>query len=277
MIFFLEIFTNLGLFFIGPIITLIFSLLGLDNMSAPKSPDKGPPVPKPSSSANEKRRPTPDTASSDQAAKPIKKKIPKTPATEHTSKAQAVPLNGPPPTSGAPASGEKKIIKKKPKAAADQQSIDNPKQASQSHNGPKQAKKIPKPPEAGTGDAEKPKQAKQAEEHALKQELKPMPSAPESKDVPKLIKKEINNPAPPPEPEPEFEAQDLASQPENEGVDEKEMRHDGERHEEDEGHDETAEEKEGGKDEEEEEEEEEEEGEEEEEEGKGSEREERKR
>jgi hypothetical protein len=75
-----------------------------------------------------------------------------------------------------------------------------------------------------------------------------MPCAPENKDVPKPIKKEINNPALPPEPEPEFEAQDLASQPEDEGVDEKEMRHDGERHEEDEGHEETAEEEEEGED-----------------------------
>jgi hypothetical protein len=78
--------------------------------------------------------------------------------------------NAPPPKYKSPehqsADGAKKIMKKKPKPAADSDKIDVPEQDKQPQDEAKKVKKKTKPPATGNGDSEKPKQVNEAEDHA---------------------------------------------------------------------------------------------------------------
>jgi len=165
-----------------------------NKMSTPQSLDETTAGTKSPSSA--KKPVAPGTPSPGQSAKPIKKKFKKTPQTDATSqgnpespqeqqgnqnpasnqepktpeapkgsKNQAVPDNASSPTKKSPgpqsADGAKKIMKKKPKPAADLDNNDV--QEKQPQDTAKEVKKKTTPSATGVGDSKKPQPVKDAE------------------------------------------------------------------------------------------------------------------
>jgi hypothetical protein len=90
--------------------------------------------------------------------KPVSNREPKTLETIESSKSQAVSDNAPPPKYKNPghqsADGAKKIMKKRPKPAADSDKIDVPEQDKQPQDEAKKVEKKTKPPATGNGDSE---------------------------------------------------------------------------------------------------------------------------